>query len=58
MEKLTVELDCSKTTCKKCRFIVKARGGTACGLFIEVLESVKNDYKRLDKCITICKQNK
>jgi succinate dehydrogenase/fumarate reductase-like Fe-S protein len=55
MEKLTVELDCKKKTCGKCRFTVKASKGTACGLFVEVLESVKNDYKRLPKCITVCK---
>jgi len=55
MEKLTIELDCNKKTCGKCRLVVRASGGTACGLFVQRLEEVKGNYRRLPECIDACK---
>jgi len=65
MEKLTIELDCNKKTCGKCRLAVKSSKGTACGLYVKVLEatggytltnaSFRQDYKRLPECIDACK---
>jgi len=54
MEKLTIELDCNKKTCGKCKLVVKASKGTACGLYVKVLEG-KGGYRRLPECIAACK---
>jgi len=59
MEKLTIELDCNKKTCGKCKLAVKSSMGTACGLYVQRLEEVKGNYRRLPECIDACKaQNK
>ena len=55
MEKLTIELDCKKKTCGKCRLAVKSNRGTACGLYVKVLDEVKGGYRRLPECIDACK---
>jgi len=55
MEKLTIELDCNKNTCGKCKLVARASRSAACGLFIKVLEEVKGNYRRLPECIDACK---
>jgi len=54
--KLTIDIDCNEKTCGKCKLVVRAGMGTACGLYVKVLEGVKNDYKRLPECIAACKE--
>jgi hypothetical protein len=56
--KLTIDIACKKETCGKCKLVVRASRGTACGLYVKVLDSVKNDYKRLPECIAACNKQK
>jgi len=53
--KILIETECNEKTCGKCKLIVRASRGAACGLFVQVLEETKKGYKRLPICMATCK---
>jgi hypothetical protein len=59
MEKLTIEIDCNKRTCGKCKQMINKEGiGVVCSVFVTHLKITEKGVKRLPECIAACKAQK
>ncbi|MDR2923484.1 MAG: hypothetical protein LBU85_09115 [Treponema sp.] len=54
MEKLTIEINCNKRTCGKCKQRIIGKG-VVCSIFVTHLNLTEKGQKRLPECIEACK---